>query len=232
MPNIESLEPVMILSPHLDDAVFSCANLLISHPSATVVTIFAGAPEVIHKGYNSETTHKNFAPEAIKVRRDEDLDALSFVKSTPVWLDLFDSDYEKYRFSTNYVEVIQSEIAGVLDQARPRSVFAPLGLIHRDHLAVSEACRALLTNTIVNWYLYMDLPYGLASRRTVAKRLRTFRRSTALIQMDSYEAPLGAKNDAMSLYRSQYEPTRRNYGKYFDATTLGAERYWRVAPRP
>ena len=228
MAKLEALKPVLMLSPHLDDAVFSCGHFLMAHPSTIVVTVLAGAPEVTHEGYNSKTTGKTYAPDAIKVRRDEDLHAMNSLGATPIWLDLLDSDYAAYRPATNYVEVMRHEIARVLDETRPGSVFAPLGLIHSDHLAVSEACRTLMSEYALTWYLYMDLPYGLASRITVSKRLRAFRQRADLVAFDGYDAEPGLKQRVMSLYETQYEKTRQNYRKRFDATTRGAERYWRV----
>jgi LmbE family N-acetylglucosaminyl deacetylase len=41
---MDVLPPLLVISPHLDDAVFSCGQLLEVHPGATVVTIFAGRP--------------------------------------------------------------------------------------------------------------------------------------------------------------------------------------------
>ena len=39
----EELERVVVLSPHLDDAVLGCGRLMAAHPGATVVTVYAGA---------------------------------------------------------------------------------------------------------------------------------------------------------------------------------------------
>jgi len=36
---------VLVVSPHCDDAVFSCGDFLVAHPRASVVTIFAGRPQ-------------------------------------------------------------------------------------------------------------------------------------------------------------------------------------------
>ena len=35
---------LLVISPHLDDAVFACGRLIASHPSCVVVTVFAGLP--------------------------------------------------------------------------------------------------------------------------------------------------------------------------------------------
>ena len=225
---LEPLEPVLVLSSHLDDAVLSCGHFLYANPLTTVVTVLAGAPDTNHEGYNSKTTGKPYAPDAISVRRDEDRQALDYLSATPVWLDLLDADYAAYRPSTNYVEVIQGEIARVLNKARPKSVFAPLGLIHADHLAVSEACIGLAVNSPFTWYLYMDLPYGFADRRLLLRRVATVRRHVQLVEFNLYGGEPGIKRRAMSLYASQYAPTRQSSPKGFDATMRGGERYWRV----
>jgi hypothetical protein len=48
------------------------------------------------------------------------------------------------------------------------------------------------------------------------------------VAFDGYDAEPGLKQRVMSLYATQYEQTRQNFRKRFDATTRGAERYWRV----
>lgn len=231
LSKLEALEPVVVFSPHLDDAVLSCGHFLHTHPSTTVVTVLAGAPDVHHDGYNSATTGDTYAPDAVNLRREEDRRAMEFLGVTPRWLELLDSDYAEYRPSTDYREVIQGELAVVLDEVAPKSVFAPLGLIHPDHVAVSEACATLATEQSYAWYFYMDLPYGIGNRRSVVRRLASLRRRLKLVRLDSYEGEPGVKQQAMSLYQSQYEPTRQNYPKGFDETTVGTERYWRAQAR-
>ena len=221
-----------MLSTHLDDAVLSCGNFLYTHPSTTVMTILAGAPDALHEGYNSRTTGKPYAPDAIGVRRDEDLNALDFLNATPAWLDLLDVDYAAYRPSTDYGDSIQNEISRMLDEIRPMSVFAPLGLIHADHLAVSEACFRLAVNSPFTWYVYLDLPYGLGNRRALSRRIAAVRRYFQLVDLDSFDGDPEIKQRAMSFYRSQYATTRHNHRKAFDATMRGGERYWRMEPLP
>ena len=36
---------MVVISPHLDDAVFGCGRLLASRPGSIVVTLFAGVPD-------------------------------------------------------------------------------------------------------------------------------------------------------------------------------------------
>lgn len=228
MSKLEPAQPVLVLSPHLDDAVLSCGHFLYANPSTTVVTVLAGAPDGFHEGYNSRTTEKPYAPDAISVRRDEDRKAMNFLGATPLWLDLLDADYVAYRPPRDYVDVIRDEIVRVLEETRPASIFAPLGLTHSDHLAVSDACIGLAGNSTFTWYLYMDLPYGLANRRMSSRRLATLSRHVRLVEFDSYDGEPGMKERAMNFYSSQYEPTRKNFRRSFAATMRGKERYWRV----
>ncbi|PJX25966.1 hypothetical protein CAP48_08035 [Advenella sp. S44] len=37
--------PVLVISPHYDDAVFSCGELLAKIPSGMVMTVYTGVPE-------------------------------------------------------------------------------------------------------------------------------------------------------------------------------------------
>ena len=228
LSKLEALEPVVVFSAHLDDAAFSCGHFLHTHPSTTVVTVLAGAPDVPHDGYNSATTGEAYAPDAVNLRREEDRRAMEFLGVTPRWLELLDGDYAEYRPSTDYREVIQGELAVVLDEVAPKSVFAPLGLIHPDHVAVSEACATLATEHSYAWYFYMDLPYGFADRRLLLRRVATVRRHVQLVEFNLYGGEPGIKRRAMSLYASQYAPTRQSSPKGFDATMRGGERYWRV----
>jgi LmbE family N-acetylglucosaminyl deacetylase len=228
MSELDVAQPILVLSSHLDDAVLSCGQFLYAHPSTTVVTVLAGAPDAIHEGYNSSTTGKRYAPDAIDVRRDEDRKALGLLGATPVWLDLLDADYSAQRPQEDFVTVIRAEIARVLEQTKPASIFAPLGLMHPDHVAVSDACFELTVNSTSTWYLYMDLPYGLASRRVLSRRLSTVTQRVHLMELSSYNSEPGIKEQAVNLYASQYAPTRKSFRKSFDATLRGEERYWRV----
>ena len=225
---LETAGPVLILSAHLDDAVLSCADLLRAQPSPTVATVFAGAPAVDHDGYNSKCTGQSFAPDAMKVRRDEDLEALTFLGATPVWLDLFESDYAAFRPSAGFDETLQSAIAQTITEVQPRSIFLPLGLIHPDHVALSNAGVALIPQFPLAWYMYLDLPYGAGQRWVVMKRRAVLRRRVRLSSLSGHTGEPGVKQRAMSFYQSQYEVTRQNYREGFDIAMHGGERYWRV----
>jgi hypothetical protein len=72
------------------------------------------------------------------------------------------------------------------------------------------------------------LPYALASRRALSRRLARLGRRVRLEEFDAFDGEPGMKQKAMSLYASQYGVTRETFPDEFDATMVGPERYWRM----
>ncbi len=127
--------------------------------------------------------------------------------AVPIWLNLLDDDYAAYREPNMLLTSIEQEVARVVESTRATSVFAPLGLIHPDHLAVSEACLAIAKHSAVTWYLYMDLPYGLAHRRKVRRRIVEVCKRVRLVELDEYSGSLGVKEQALEHYELKWTPS-------------------------
>src|SRR5229473_1700535 len=96
LPAPGELERIVIVSPHLDDAVLGCGNFMAAHPGAYVVTVFAGNPAV----YPSNPMRKwdvqsGFAPgdDVMETRRHEDDAALEILGATPVHLEFVEHSY-------------------------------------------------------------------------------------------------------------------------------------------
>src|SRR6202158_5575221 len=72
---------IVIVSPHLDDAVLGCALLMIANPGATVVTVFAGNPPAYPTPLRSWDVQGGFGPgdDVMAVRRAEDRAALALL---------------------------------------------------------------------------------------------------------------------------------------------------------
>ena len=91
-PVTEELRRLVVVSPHFDDAVLGCGQLLSAHPGATVVTVLGGRPE----SYPEEVTHWDasggFATgdDVVAARREEDRNALAVLDATSVWLEFSD----------------------------------------------------------------------------------------------------------------------------------------------
>ena len=87
-----------IVSPHLDDAVFSLgatiarASRLGAH--VTIVTVFGGAPGLeADAGWWDRRAGFPSAEDAYAARRDEDRRACALLGADPVWLPFSDSQY-------------------------------------------------------------------------------------------------------------------------------------------
>src|SRR5690348_7134866 len=113
----EELTRILVLSPHLDDAVLGCGHLLAAHPGTTVLTVFAGAPVA---------------------RRREDVDALDELGVEPVWLDFVEHQYLDRDDWVRPAAIVDTLEAAVRD-IDPTMVVAPFGLANPDHDCTHEA---------------------------------------------------------------------------------------------
>lgn len=151
---------LLILSPHLDDAVLSACFQLIRVPGTTVATVFAGVPAAEQPpGAWDLLTRAASARDRVLQRRAEDQAALSHLGARPLWLDEPDGQHR----------------AGAIDRAQLAKLLCPLiesaselwlpaGIgNHRDHVglrdAALDACRTVGTTSI---HLYADVPYASA----------------------------------------------------------------------
>src|SRR5579862_4211033 len=84
------LDRLLVISPHLDDAVLSCGALMLAHPGATVATLFAASPDSYSDPLNEHDTDCGFSPgdDTMAVRRAEDVRALRAVGAQSRWLPL------------------------------------------------------------------------------------------------------------------------------------------------
>ncbi|TGN94099.1 PIG-L deacetylase family protein [Burkholderia sp. USMB20] len=167
----------LVVSPHLDDAVFSCGQLLAQAPGSVVVTVFAGIPEhgAAAPPWDRRAGFRT-ADDAMRRRRDEDRHALALLDARPVWLDFLDDQYGTPAASA----AIAARVADVIDAHPGFGVLAPAGLFHRDHLQVQQAVLALLRDhgragdAARVWRFYEDVPYrridGLMARRVTGWR--------------------------------------------------------------
>lgn len=138
---MRTVRPLIVISPHLDDAVFGCGALIAANPDARVVTVFAGAPDVEMPAPDWDRSAGFITgAQAVLARRREDSRALGVLKAHPIWLDFWDSQYgrtyEPMDIATNLRRLLQLDEDGL--------VLAPLGLFHSDHVLVHEACRLLM----------------------------------------------------------------------------------------
>jgi LmbE family N-acetylglucosaminyl deacetylase len=182
--DVSDLAPVTVVSPHLDDAVLSCAGLIAGAPATTVLTVFAGFPPA-----RAATTPAEFLPgttvwdqssgfvggdDVVGLRRAEDRAALAHLGAVPAWLDFLDSQYVVEPGESADPTDIAAAVRAAIAERRPATIAFPLGLEHTDHKRTHEACFLLLQDSpslATNWVAFIDVPYRALHRAQADVRL-------------------------------------------------------------
>ena len=147
--------PIVVLSPHLDDAVLSCWSILADDRDVAVVTVFAGVPaEGAEPAAWDLITGAREPRRRLEERRAEDREALALAGRRPVHLAYVES---QYRSNDPSIDELATAIAEhVPDGAIIAAPAAIKG--HADHVLVRRAATALSAPGEVT--LYADLPYA------------------------------------------------------------------------
>jgi LmbE family N-acetylglucosaminyl deacetylase len=220
---------LLVISPHLDDAVFSCGELIAQNAGSLVATVFCGVPlqENALTEWDAASGFLN-ASEAMSQRRQEDYSALHLLSAVPLWLDFYDSQYN-IRLSSSALAAALSE---AVQQHHPDTVLFPAGLFHSDHLMVHRAMLAIRADyPDKNWIMYEDAIY-----RRIPGALQ--QRLTALMHADIEVTPLEIsstesahiKKQAVHCYSSQLQALSRTVQNGV-ADAFALERYWRLEPQ-
>lgn len=173
------------VSPHLDDAVFSCgatlAGLAAGGWEVVLVTVFTQSVPDPHGFALACQTDKGIAPDVdyMALRRDEDRAAAAVLGlSGVVHLPLPEAPHRGYESAEQLFTPVRptdrapaqvaAALGPVLDGLDPERIFAPLGIGgHVDHRVVEEALSWLAHPApVVRW---RDTPYAL--RETGAGKL-------------------------------------------------------------
>jgi LmbE family N-acetylglucosaminyl deacetylase len=222
--------PLLVVSPHCDDAVFGCAGLVARQPGAQVVTVFAGGPATAAFPLTRWDADSGFraGDDVMAARRREDAASLSRLGATPRWLDFVDAQYGP----SPPAEAVARALDAVVRATAPATVAIPLGLFHSDHRLVHGACLLVMRrHPALTWLAYEEPMYrrvpGLVHDRLAA--LRTAGLSPA--PFESVDAvPLDTKRAALECYASQLRALQAPGMPGFD-DALAPERYWRLTPR-
>ncbi|CAB3716379.1 PIG-L deacetylase family protein [Trinickia soli] len=223
--------PCFVVSPHLDDAVFSCGMLLASRPGSVVCTVFCGIPQPPMRTPWDQSAGHSDSTQAMRSRIVEDEQALALLGARAVRLPFFDSQYEA---TPSSAEVAQA-LATAWRQNGRLPVVAPLGLHHSDHVLVADACRLLAhEQRLPDMILYEESPYrtipAVARRRYEALNRQGYR--FALLSESQANDPsmrragaANAKWRAVHAYRSQL----RAFNDAHPHDLTEPERYVRLA---
>jgi LmbE family N-acetylglucosaminyl deacetylase len=224
---LEPGAPLVVISPHLDDGVFGCGELLAAHPGSVVITALAGRPD--DYGSLSEwDAAAGFGPDddRVAVRRAEDAEALATLGARPIWLDLVESQYAP----EPPLDAVAAALEPVLFAEPASAVLLPLGLFHSDHKLVHEAgLRLLRRHASWHWIGYAE-PNSRLVDNLLEERLQA-------LEAGGFDPrPLGCsdgeylarKRQAVLAYRSQIRAFEQpKYPGWSDM--LAPERYWRLS---
>jgi LmbE family N-acetylglucosaminyl deacetylase len=221
---------VLVISPHLDDAVFGCGELLAACPGSVVVTAMAGRPP----HYAEVTPWDALAgfgsgDDVVAARREEDRAALALLAAQPRWLDFLDSQYR----DSPTIDALAAALEAAIRDTGLERVVLPLGLFHSDHhLTHAAAVAVLRRQPASSWWAYEDALYRQVPN-LAAERLAALER--AGISAVPTTAPPGdrreSKRQAMQRYGSQLRALATP-GKPGYEDALGPERYWYLTLRP
>jgi LmbE family N-acetylglucosaminyl deacetylase len=150
--------PVTVVSPHFDDGVFSCGDLLAERPGSCVITIFGGGPEKYGpaRPWDKSAGFED-GEDVMEARRAEDRAALKLLDARYVWLDFEDAQYGH----TPGVEEVAGALGTALVESGTSTVLIPCGLFHSDHRLVHAAGVMLMRRDARSrrWFVYEDAIY-------------------------------------------------------------------------
>lgn len=229
MHAITDLGKLVILSPHLDDAVFACAQLIARRNDTILAALLAGIPsnDIPLSDWDRSAGFAS-TDEAVAQRREEDRRALELLHAQPVWLDFCDSQYGEPPAAALLAEAIIS----FLNTHQPEAVMLPAGLFHADHILAHRA--ALLAGSQfpeLNWYLYEDTFY-----RRMPSLLQQRLMSLLHLGVDATpvcfdtQAQAERKRHAVQCYTSQLRALTAP-GRPGHADIFAPEGYWRLNMR-
>ena len=216
---------VTVISPHFDDGVFSCGDLLAARPGSRVITVCSGLPAdpLLLTEWDRRCGFTS-AIQSMRTRHEEDRRACALLDCEGQALGLRDSQYATAPQATGEVLACALELA--LREARCPSVLLPLGLFHHDHVRVSDAVLALApTFSCVAWILYEDVPYRARAGAVQERVTDLMRRGLTLTPLAGVRRA-DAKRRAISAYASQL----RGLGGV-PRDVAEPERYWSVSSR-
>lgn len=201
--------PLLVLSPHFDDAALSCAGLLAREEPADVVTVFGGEPDPPRRGPWDERCGFTSSTESLLVRKREEEAAFAKSPHRVSVLELVEGQYlEEARSEADGALLADAVIAWVARNgsgtvalpaaagryATPSRFRARLERMarratgpppHPDHLFVRDAVLAALdTAETVVPLLYEEFPYlwgGTAEGQAACAATRHGRRAIPLV---------------------------------------------------
>lgn len=207
--------PLLVLSPHLDDAVLSVGQVIAGHAGSVVATVFAGVPSDGVLGEFDRACGFVSGRQAVHTRRGEDAAALAMLGATPLHLDFLERQYAAGE------DDLVAGLTEALVSVGPAAVLGPVGIVHPDHQRVGRAWPRAARALDVPAYGYLELPYGVKAARRARPDLEAFVAEHGAVPASLPSGEDGLKAKAMLAYGSQLRWV-------FPLACLSEERVWRL----
>jgi LmbE family N-acetylglucosaminyl deacetylase len=224
-----SPSPLFVVSPHLDDAVFSCGMLLAMHPGSIVCTVFAGAPRPALSTPWDQASGFADSDAASEARRREDDRALALLDARPIRLAFTDSQYRQ----SPAIETVSAALDEAWQRSGHLAFVAPIGLYHSDHILVADACCALLDSAkVAPLIAYEEAIYRHIGRIALERRGSLASRGILTTpDTDQILMPVRSARAAAQKWRSvrAYRSQLRALGDAHPNDLVEPERYWRLS---
>jgi len=204
---------IVVVSPHLDDAVFSCWSLLTRDEDVLVVTVFAGEPPEGVLGEWDAECGASDSRERVRERIEEDRAALRLAGCAGIYLGFLDEQYAPGD---------QALAQGLRPHVeRAAAVYGPQGAEgNDDHLRVHDALAAIRPG----FRFYAELPYALDEGFELRPGTDASGLAPRDVVLDSGAAE--RKIEAVRCYRTQLPHLERLFGDFVTSEGLARERFW------
>ena len=253
LPTVLRDEPLLLLEPHLDDAVLSCWALLSRSAPLDVLAVLVGTPVPPRRGSWDRVTGFTSSADSIPARIEEERAALAGTPHTLMLGKLLEGQYLDGDTGRQSPATLIAEIHRWLDRTGTGVVVAPAGagrrrsridaLLHRlvaprvlppqhpDHLFVRDAAvTALADRPDARLVLYEEFPYRWGAPADVESarvaRALGYRAELVVVHVERE-----AKADRIRCYASQVAHLRVGERRVDAAEDLpDDERYWLLRP--
>jgi hypothetical protein len=246
MPDIPP-GPLLLVSPHLDDAIFSCHALVSRAEPLDVLTVFTGFPDPPQQGWWDLECGFEDSTTAMTARREEDRVAFAGLPHRQSYLDLLEAQHAPRRVAEARViaEEVERWVAGntrgtvalpagagcttgrrarLLRRLRREHCSPPQ---HPDHVLVRDAALPAVGGADV--LLYEELPYLLG--RPADEEVERVASDRRRVEPITVEIDRAQKARRIAAYASQIPHISPAEGRLDAAPTLpGRERYWLLRP--
>ena len=238
------MKKVLIISPHLDDAVLSCGDLidkLVNEKySVDVITIFSKEMKKSQLSSAAIKFHNNcFLPDnPMKQRKQEDKLAHEYLKCNSYYMELPECLYRKYKTKFLYPDLDNiyhldkddSKIIKKIEKGLIKIInnydyiLAPLGLGgHADHIASNKAVNNIMQEIKGKLYFYEEVAYVCYYYRE--NSVSNWGESLKYKLIELSEQNFNNKIQSILLYRSQLNILWNNYEQMYNDLDVFSKKY-------